>query len=210
METPDKDARPGHCVFGCRQPVGSPHQWCERVGVVQPEEARQLGGVEPVKVSLDARLPLFVYRLLREGSPGAIERLTVEVEGPSGETTVSNPYLWDYALNVAGRLTPAEGGDLVIVQMPASSPRDDLSDVELDPSASLVVAVWPGGDFRVLQRRTSQRVRIQGSHSEVELLNKARSAIEGLLRAGSVSETDQQTDIAAAKDWLAAYEAHAG
>jgi hypothetical protein len=104
---------PGSCKF-CGVPNARPHKdacpWRRNV-IVGPEDCVQLGGTPTLVLDGDepsqARLALFLYSLLRNGTPGEVERAAVEAEG-AGLTPevveVSNPFLFTYAENLAGRL----------------------------------------------------------------------------------------------------------
>lgn len=104
---------PGSCKF-CGVPNARPHKddcpWRRNV-IVGPEDCVQLGGTPTLVLDGDepaqARLALFLYSLLRNGTPGEVERAAVEAEG-AGLTPevveVSNPFLFSYAENLAQRL----------------------------------------------------------------------------------------------------------
>lgn len=103
---------PGFCK-GCGRPLGKLHAniSCPMgSGIVRPEQVVQLGGLPPMVLDghevAQSRLTLFLYRLLRDTTPGSVEQYVTEFEAGSaaGEATVSNPFLFSYAENLASRL----------------------------------------------------------------------------------------------------------
>jgi hypothetical protein len=109
---PAEGALPGTCKLGCGANLGYPHaEGCQlkgrRVGF---DEVVQLGG-EPAMLldneeAPQSRLALFLYRMLRDHTPGQIEQAAVEAEAAarSKGIEVSNAILFTYAENVANRL----------------------------------------------------------------------------------------------------------
>jgi hypothetical protein len=112
----DHEAKPAHCKLGCGQPLGLLHsmegEGCPGVAdgpIVQVHQVVQLGGEPPVVIKRHERMLLFLYLLLRDAAVplGKIEGFALEGEGLArySETTLSNPYLADYASNLLDRLT---------------------------------------------------------------------------------------------------------
>jgi len=109
---PADGALPGTCKLGCGANLGHPHrEECQlkgrRVGF---DEVVQLGGEPAIMLADDepgqSRLSLFLYRLLRDHTPGQIEQAAVEAEAAARNqgVEVSNAILFTYAENVGNRL----------------------------------------------------------------------------------------------------------
>lgn len=114
----DHDARPAHCKLGCGRPLSAIHaldgDGCPGLAdgpIVQVHQVVQMGGAAPTVIGKGDQLLLFLYLLLRDGGVpmGEIERYALEAEGMLwlGETSLSNPFLADYAANIVGRIAPA-------------------------------------------------------------------------------------------------------
>jgi hypothetical protein len=104
------NVKPAHCRY-CARPVGSRHtEECIADGLIEPEMVSQLGGLPALMLSGEdlagAKLALFIYRLLRDGSPGEIERSAIEAEASQLHThmEISNRLLFVYAENIANRM----------------------------------------------------------------------------------------------------------
>jgi hypothetical protein len=105
-------AKPGYCKLGCGALFGHPHnEGCQLKGRrVNMDEVVQLGGEPGMLLEegepMQSRLALFLYRILRDTSPGTIERATVEAEVASANDAieVTNSFLYTYAENVTHRL----------------------------------------------------------------------------------------------------------
>lgn len=102
--------KPAHCRY-CASPIGGQHtEECIGTGLVEPEMVLQLGGLPPLMLSgedlTNAKLALFIYRLLRDGNPGEVERSAIEAEASHHHThmEISNRLLFMYAENIAQRM----------------------------------------------------------------------------------------------------------